>query len=211
MLRILSSLAISFVLCLSSASATQYQEGKHYSIVSQKSTNKPEVREYFSYYCPACRAFEPHLSSFKKLLPEGTPLSKTHVDFMQHTSEDIQFMLGKALIVAEKTKVAKNFTPAVFKYLQTDRKKIETQDDIKKIFVASGGNAKIFDKAMKNFTVVSSAKRNKKIQDKLSKSRQLTSVPTFVVNGKYLVNAKALDKKNMMEDYQNIIAYLLTL
>lgn len=211
MLKIITSLAISLVLCLSSAMAAQYEEGEHYSVVSQKSTNKPEVREYFSYYCPACRAFEPYLNNFQKLLPEGTPISKTHVDFMQHTSEDIQFMLGKALLIAEKTNIAKTFTPAVFTYLQTDRKKVETQDDIKKIFVASGGNAKIFDKGMKNFSIVNIAKRNKKIQDKLSNARQLTSVPSFVVNGKYLVNAKALDKKNMMEDYQNIIAYLLTL
>ncbi len=211
MLRIITSLAISFLLCLSSATAAQYQEGKHYSVVSQKSTNKPEVREYFSYYCPACRAFEPYLADFAKLLPEGTPLSKTHVDFMQHTSADVQFMLGKALVIAEKTKIDKQFTPAVFKYLQTDRKKIESQDDIKAIFVASGGDAKIFDKGMKNFSIVNTAKRNKKVQDKLSNARQLTSVPTFVVNGKYLVHAKALDKKNMMEDYKKIIAYLLTL
>jgi thiol:disulfide interchange protein DsbA len=211
MFKVISSFIVSLLLSISFVQAAQYEEGKHYSVVSSTATNKPEIREYFSYYCPACRAFEPYLDGFKKLLPEGGKLAKTHVDFMQQTSSEIQFMLSKALVIAEKTNVADKFSPAIFNYLQTDRKKIESVEDIKAIYVESGGNAAKFDKGMKNFSIVNTAKRNKKTQEKLSNARQLTSVPTFVINGKYLINTKALDKKNMMEDYKSLVSYLLSL
>ena len=194
-----------------SAQGSKYVEGTHYTVISEKGTNKPELREYFSYYCPACRAYEPYLSEFEKVLPEGVKLEKTHVDFMGHSSQEIQFMLSKALIISEKTGVAKKFSPAVFKYLQTDRAKVNSEKDVRNIFVLSGGDGEKFDKGMKNFSIISQAKRNKKTQDKLSKARHLSGVPTMIVNGKYLINSKALDTKNFFADYTALVAHLFTL
>lgn len=191
--------------------AAQYQEGKHYTVVAEQVTSKQELREYFSFYCPACRGFEAYISDFKKALPSNASFEKTHVDFMGHTSEEVQFMLGKALILAEKTGVDKKFSPAIFNYLQTQRATISDEKDIRNVFVLNGGNGEKFDKGFNNFSIVSQAKRNKKVQDKLSKARHLKSVPTFVVNGKYLINAKALDQKNFITDYKNLISYLFTL
>lgn len=194
-----------------SAQASKFEEGKHYTVISEQGTNKPELREYFSYYCPTCRAYEPYLNDFKKVLPNGVKLEKTHVDFMGHTTPEIQFMLSKGLIIAEKTGVAKKFSSAVFKYLQTDRAKINSEKDVRNLFVLSGGDGAKFDNGMKSFSIVSHAKRNKKIQDKLSNARQLTAVPTMVVNGKYLINSKELDSKNFFSEYTALVAYLFTL
>jgi thiol:disulfide interchange protein DsbA len=194
-----------------SVQASKFEEGKHYTVISEQSTNKPELREYFSYYCPTCRAYEPYMSDFEKVLPEGAKLEKTHVDFMGHTSADIQFMLSKALIIAEKTGVAKKFSAAVFKYIQTDRAKFDSEKDVRNVFVLSGGDGAKFDHGMKSFSIVSQAKHNKKVQDKLSKARQLTAVPTMVVNRKYLINSKALDSKNFFAEYTALVAYLFTL
>jgi len=210
MIKILSLALACFLLPLS-VNAAQYVEGKHYSVVSAQKSNKKELREYFSFYCPACRGFEPYVEDFKKGLPQGASLEKTHVDFMGHTSEETQFLLGKALIIAEKTGIERKFSSAMFKYLQTDRATIGSVKDVRNIFVLSGGNGETFDKSINNFSIVSQAKRNKKTQDRLNTSRQLTSVPSFLVNGKYLINSKALDRNNMIEDYKNIIAYLFTL
>jgi thiol:disulfide interchange protein DsbA len=193
------------------AQDSKFEEGKHYTVISPQGTNKPELREYFSYYCPACRAYEPYLTEFEKVLPEGVKLEKTHVDFMRQTTPDIQFMLSKSLIIAEKTGIAKKFSPAVFKYLQTDRSTIETEQDIREIFILSGGDGAKFDKGMKSFSIISEVKRNKQTQDKLSKARHLTGVPTMVVNGKYLINSKALDDKNFFADYTALVAHLFTL
>jgi thiol:disulfide interchange protein DsbA len=193
------------------ATAAKYEEGKHYQVIPGQATNKPEVREYFSYYCPACRGFEAYLGDIEKSLPSGTKLNKTHVDFMGATSPDIQFMLSKGLVVAEKMGIAKQFSAEVFNYIQTKREVVSSEADVRKMFIAAGGDGAKFDKGMKSFSLVSQAKRNKKIQDKMSQGRYVKSVPTFIVNGKYAINSKELDSKNFLEDYKNIIAYLLTL
>ena len=45
-----------FAVC---AQAVPLKEGEHYEVINQQSTAKPEVKEFFSYYCPHCFAFEP--------------------------------------------------------------------------------------------------------------------------------------------------------
>lgn len=191
--------------------AANYVEGKHYTVVPGEATAKPELREYFSYYCPACRRIESVLPEFEKNLPAGVALNKTHVDFMGATDAKNQFALSKGLVIAEKMGLEKAFNAKAFNYLQTERKKINSEADVRAIFISAGGDGEKFDKGMKSFGVVSQAKRNKKVQDRLSKGRYVKSVPTFVVNGKYVINVKALDQKNIVQDYQNVIAHLLTL
>ena len=194
-----------------SSQAIKFEEGKHYTIVAEKKTSTPELTEYFSYYCPTCRAYEPYLDGFKKVMPKQAKFNKVHVDFMGHTSADIQFMLSKALIIAEKTAIDKQFSSAVFKYLQTDRATITDEKDIRNIFVLSGGDGKKFDQGMKNFSVIGQAKKEKKIQDDLSEKRYLTSVPAMVVNGKYLIDSKSLDRNNFFAEYNELVAYLFSL
>lgn len=191
--------------------AAKYKEGEHYIVVSEQQTAKPELKEYFSYYCPTCRAYEPYLASFKKAMPSQAAFTKVHVDFMGQTSTDIQFMLSKALIIAEKLNIDKKFSAEVFKHIQTDRATINDASDVRKLFIKSGGEGKKFDQGMQSFSVVAQAKRYKKVQDVLSKNRQLTSVPTMVVNGKYLVVSKSLDRNNFFADYNALVAYLFTL
>jgi thiol:disulfide interchange protein DsbA len=193
------------------ASAAKWEEGKHYSVAPTSKTNKAEVREFFSYYCPACRGFEASLPEIKNALPDNATLEKTHVDFMGHTSPEIQFMISTAHTVAERTGLRKEFAAALFTHLQTKRQSISDQNDLKAIYVSIGGSADKFDKGMKSFSIVSEAKRNKKLQDTLSKGRYLTSVPTFVVNGKYVINSKSLDRDNYLKEYNELIGYLLTL
>ncbi len=190
------------------ANAAKYEEGKHYSVVPGQTTNNPEVREYFSYYCPHCRNFEPYLTDIANSLPESTELKKTHVDFMGYTSPEIQGMLSTGLAVAEKTGLAKKFSAEAFSYIQTQRKSISNIEDVKKIYIAAGGDGATFDKGIKSFAIRGQVKRNKKEQDKLSKGRYVSSVPAFVVNGKYVINGKELKS---IDEYKEIITYLLTL
>lgn len=207
-------LLIFTIILLSLTSQTQaksYKEGEHYTVIDGQATAKPELTEYFSYYCPTCRAYEPYLSSFKQVMPPKATFKKIHVDFMGHTSEKVQFMLSKALIIAEKLNIDKAFSDTVFQHIQTDRATVSDQADIRQLFIKSGGDGKKFDQGMKSFSIQREAKQKKKIQDKLSKDRQLTSVPTMVVNGKYLINSRSLDSKNFFADYNALVAHLFTL
>jgi len=199
-----------FVLSMT-ACAEKYTEGKQYTKVSETKSNRAEVREYFSFYCPHCFRFEPFMDSVKAKLPKGVAFEKNHVDFLRAASPKVQFMLTKAVIVAEKMGMGQKLMTAMFNYIQVQRAVVTSEKDIRNIFVLNGADGEKFDKLMKSSGLSAKAKLMKKHQDAASKSGALTGVPAVFVNGKYRINAAKLDKDNFEQDYHNIIKYLLTL
>ncbi|WP_286263463.1 DsbA family protein [Thalassotalea atypica] len=193
------------------ANAANYTEGVQYTQVSEKASKSPEVREYFSFYCPHCLRFEPFFAGVKKGLPEGVKFERNHVDFLRMASPQIQFSLTKALATAQQLKVEEKVVAAIFNYIQKQRAVISADKDIRNIFVLNGVDGEAFDKAFKSFAVNSKAKLMKKSQDDLTKKRALTGVPAIVVNGKYRINADKLDRNNFEQDYKNLIEYLVKL
>ncbi len=199
-----------FVLSMT-ACAEKYTEGKQYTKVSETKTNKAEVREYFSFYCQHCFRFEPFIEAVKDKLPKGVAFEKNHVDFLRAASPKVQFMLTKAVIVADKLGMGKKLMNATFNYIQVQRAVITSEKDIRNIFVLNGADGEKFDKLMKSPGLLAKAKSMKKHQDVASKSGALTAVPAVFVNGKYRINTAELDKDNFEQDYHNLIKYLLTL
>lgn len=193
------------------ACSTDYTEGKQYTKVSEDITAKPEVREYFSFYCPHCLRFQPFMESVEKQLPEGVTFEQNHVDFLRAASPQIQQLLSKGVVVAEQLGMKAKLTDAVFNYLQVQRAVITSEKDLRNIFVLNGADGDKFDKLMTSFSVNSKAKLMKKNQDYFSKKGALTGVPTVIVNGKYRINNAELDKDNFEQDYKKLISYLLTL
>ena len=68
-----------------SANATQFKEGEYYKVLDQEASKKPNVTEFFSFYCPHCNTLEPIIQEVKKQLPEGVKFQKNHVSFMGGT------------------------------------------------------------------------------------------------------------------------------
>jgi thiol:disulfide interchange protein DsbA len=77
--------------------------------------------------------------------------------------------------------------------------------------VLNGADGEKFDKLMKSFGVNSKAKQMKKKQDYYAKIGGLTAVPAVIVNGRFRIENKVLDKDNFEEDYNNLVKYLLAL
>lgn len=181
--------------------AVDLQEGVHYEVIDKKSsgTVKPEVKEFFSYYCPHCMTFEPLAKSLKeKSKKEGFKFVKSHVDFLRAAGPEIQFMLTKALVASERLK-APQVNDAIFNYIQKQRAAITSERDIRNIFVINGVDGEKFDKVFNSFAVTSAAKKMKKVQDEYSRKGILTGVPTFVVNGKYKIINNGFEAKSYGE------------
>jgi thiol:disulfide interchange protein DsbA len=193
------------------ASCADYEEGKHYTVVSDQVTAAPEVREFFSFYCPHCFSFEPFMQNVKKSLPSGVRFERNHVDFLRTTTPEIQFMLTKSLVIAEQLKVEKKIVDALFKHIHVQRSGFTSKQDIKNVLVANGVDGQQFDKLFGSFAIVSQAKYMKKRQDELANSKMLTGVPAVFVNGKYRINAHELDKKDTAADYKKLVKHLLSL
>jgi thiol:disulfide interchange protein DsbA len=206
----LTALLVGALLLPVAVFAAQFEAGKHYEVISEQATAKPEVKEYFSYYCPACFSFEPKVQALAKQLPAGAELKKVHVDFLQHAKPEIQVSLAKAYLVGKNLGKGDDISNAFFKHIHVDRKTFASDDDIKAVVVASGVDAETYDKAIKSFTVAGAAKQMKKEQDALSARRVLTSVPTFIVNGKYKVLTQGLSRDNQDEEFKQLVNFLLT-
>lgn len=209
MKKLLSVFALSLLLPLSACADAKFEEGNHYDVISEQPTAKPEVKEYFSFYCGGCNAFEPIAQSVAKKLPEGVEFKKMHVDFIRAAGPELQNALARAYIVAKNLGKGDEVASAIFKQIHRNRAPFANEGDIRSLVLLHDIDGETYDKAMKSFSVRGAANQMKKEQDELSNRRVLTGVPMLVVNGKYRINNKALDAKNMEAELQELISFLL--
>lgn len=189
-----------------SVSAEKLVEGVHYEVIDKtlKATPKPEIKEFFSFYCPHCYTFEPLADRMKENAKnKGYKFQKSHVDFLRAAGPDIQFMLTKATAAADVLKKPQ-VIKAIFDYIQKQRGVITEEKDIKNIFLLHGVTAEKFDKVFNSFAVTAAAKKMKKEQNELSRIRALTGVPTFIVNGKYKIINNGFKVKTLGELFDSI-------
>ncbi|MBU2883402.1 thiol:disulfide interchange protein DsbA/DsbL [Psychrosphaera sp. B3R10] len=173
-----------------SIQAVELKEGVHFEVIAKEKTETPEIKEFFSYYCPHCLSFEPLAAKLKKSSKaQGIEFKKSHVDFLRAAGPDIQELLTRALVASDKLNVPQVST-AIFNYIHKQRAVFTSEKDVKNLFLVHGVSAEQFDKAFNSFAVKAASKKMKKDQVELSQARVLTSVPTFIVNGKYKILSK---------------------
>ena len=187
-----------------------YEEGKHYDVIAEQRTAKPEVKEFFSFYCPACFAFDPYINSLEKSLPEGTVLKKYHVDFMGQASKEIQAGLSQALVLAKAKGKGHEVGRAIFEHIHVKRQPFASAQDIRSVVTAAGIDAAVYDKEINNFVVKSQTKLMQKEQEQSTKSKVLNSVPTIIINGRYKIINQGLDRTNTEQDFKALVQYLLS-
>lgn len=174
---------------LQSSAQELYREGTHYVIVGEEATEKPEVIEFFSYWCGHCYNFEPLVKLLNERLEEekqknhDVNFKKVHVNFMGFTKSEIQDEATKALMIARALKKEKEMNAAIFKYIHVQRAPVTGLNDLRNIFAVNGVDNAEFDKLAKSFGVNSQLKANNKSMKKYFK--HLRGVPNFIVNGKY--------------------------
>lgn len=189
-----------------------YQEGTHFEVIQDKKTEKPEVREFFSFYCPHCFRFEPLLHDIAPKLSHGKGIKKSHVNFLRAASPEVQDALTRAMIAGIKLNKVDKVTQSIFNYIHKSRANFGSEKDVLNLLQTAGLDRATFEKAMNSFTVKSEAKRMLALQNKLTNSGKLNSVPTIVVNGKYKVNMESLrSAKDVPSELTQLIDYLLTL
>ncbi len=205
-------LSILFAFCLApgAMAAGPYEEGKHYEVVAEQGTSKPEVKEYFSFYCPHCFAFDPYVKSLEKSLPEGTVFKKYHVDFMGQASKEIQANLTQAMILAKAKGKGDEVSKAIFEHIHVKHEPFASPADIRAVVVGAGIDGAVYDKEINNFVVQSQTKLMQKSQADAAKSKVLDSVPTFIVNGRYKIKNQALDRTNTEQDFKALVQFLLS-
>lgn len=191
----------------SAAATANYKDGKQFTTLSRSATEEPEVMEFFSFFCPHCYDFENvyHMTDvFKKQLPPNGKMVKYHVDFM---GGELGSQLTQAWSVAIMLNVQDKVAPLLFNGVQKTRS-IQNLDGIRQAFIDAGVSAQDFDSAWNSFVVKSLTLRQRKMAEEV----ELRSVPSVVVNGKYMVKTDGLDAdsvESFINEYGNVVKFLL--
>lgn len=193
-----------------SAVASNFQLGKHYEVIAEQKTAKPEVKEYFSFFCGGCYAFEPIAQRLAQSLPEGVEFKKSHVDFIRAASPEIQNALARAYVVAKNLGKGDQVSTAIFNQIHRSRVPFRSEDDIRNLVLVNDIDGETYDKAMRSFGVRGAVNQMMKEQQELSERRVLTGVPMLVVNGKYKILNESLNQRNMQQEMQQLVEYLLS-
>lgn len=175
---------MALIMPLQACAQEKWVEGEHYKVLDMPATATPEVREYFSFWCPHCYQFEPLAHEIEAKLDKDTKFTKVHVNFMRFTSPDIQDDATKAMMIARAIKQEKPMEKAIFSYIHEQRASITGLKDLRNIFVVNGVEPAEFDKLASSFGVNSMVKKNNQAIEEYRD--HLTGVPTFIINGKYM-------------------------
>lgn len=181
-------------------SAAEYQEGVHYTVINDgPATAKPEITEFFSFYCPHCYNFSktvvPKILAEK---PEGVTFNQAHVDFI---GKEMGVEMSRAFAVAHQLNVDEKIDAALFAAIHDKKQHFTNRDDIRALFIANGVDAKAFDAAADSFMVKAQMAKMKRDTE----NAKIQGVPAIVVNGKYRVETGAIKSYDELLD----IAYYL--
>ncbi|MEO9947255.1 MAG: thiol:disulfide interchange protein DsbA/DsbL [Paraglaciecola sp.] len=207
MKRILLVLSLILFIPLNAAAQAKWQEGVHYNVIAEKATEKKQVMEFFSFWCPHCFSFEPLVKSMKNKLADDVDFKKVHVNFMGFTSPKIQDEATRGMMVARALKKEEQLNGAIFKYVHVQRSKITSLNDIKNIFVVNGVEPADFDKMASSFGVNSLVQMNNKNINQYRK--HVSSVPNFIINGKYQAVFNK-DRNLTQDDMVDLVVWLST-
>lgn len=181
-----------------SIQAADFKEGTHYEVVKQTATAKPEVLEFFSFYCPHCMKFEPLMELLEENLDADVTIRKNHVNFL---GKDMGPQLTQALAAAELLQVEKKVSSLIFDQIHTQRKPINGEQGILDIFEKAGISNPEAQGALASFPatgIASQMKRN-------TETFKIRGVPALIVNGKYQVTTNSVKST---EEFIELVAFL---
>ena len=184
---IIQALGIAFMLALSNSAtlAEEFAEGSDYNIISPRmettvGDGKIEVIEFFWYGCPHCYTVEPYIKGWE--MPADVELVRIPATFSERWI--IHAKVYYALESLDRLDLHEVFFNAI--HGRQQRRDLVSEDKIAEFLASfsSGISEDKFTKAYNSFVV------NAKIQkaDRLVREYAIKSVPTFIVNGRYLTS-----------------------
>ncbi len=138
--------------------------------------DKIEIVEMFWYGCRHCYNFEPHVEKMVRGLPEDVIFRKVPAIFRKGWEPH-----ARAYYVALALGVEQRITPALFRALHRERRKINSEEALADFFAEQGVAKEDFLKTYRSFAI-----SNKVRQAKIVTAQSgIDGVPAVIVNGKY--------------------------
>lgn len=189
----LTATIAAFTLLACSGASSAYEEGTHYQTLEKPqptaSGDQIEVVEVFWYGCPHCYSLEPAVHNWLKNKPANVKFERMPAALNPSWS-----FHAKVFYTAEALGVMDVFHEEFFNQVQLHGQQMNDEDEVKKFFVKLGVEAASFEKAWASFSVDSKLRRAKQRVI----GYKIRSVPSVIVNGKYVVTAQSAGGSNQL-------------
>lgn len=174
------------------------QPDKPYKIIQEPlSDNKPSVVEYFAYFCPHCKDLEPRVNSWKKKLPKSVGFTRVPLTLGNSNSRlySRAYFIGEALGVLDKSH------DALFLRYHQLKQPIASEAQLKSFFLSIGVSEADYLQVANDEAV------SEKIDQAEERAKQIgvVSVPSFVVNGRYLTDARMNGSEKALFEQINVL------
>jgi thiol:disulfide interchange protein DsbA len=177
---------LAVLLCMLAAPAYAQVENQDYQKLNppQPTTtpDKVEVIEFFSYACPHCYAMQSHIVKWAADLPPNVSFIRVPVSFGRREWGQ----LSRAYYALEATGDLARLDEALFDGIHKEHKPLFDEDNLSAWAGAHGVDAGKFRAAFESPGVSARTLR----AEQLSRSYQVNSVPSVVVDGKYVALGK---------------------
>lgn len=164
------------------ASSANPENGKEYRVLARPQPaemgKKVEVIEFFGYFCPHCRAFEPYLSDWVKKQGENILFKRIHVNFHELVAQQKLYYTLEALGKTEELHIK------VFEAFHVDRNQLRSDADISNFVIKHGLDKQQFFDVYTSFSIQSKLSRTTQLQEAF----QIGGVPTIIIDGRYVTS-----------------------
>ena len=165
------------------AAAADPVEGKDYfrinPVVPTSDATKIVVTEYFSYQCPHCYTFAKPFAAWSARLPKDAKADRVAVS-IGHAS---WVAAGQAFYALTAMKAVPGIDDAFFGAIHRERQNLGDEASIAAWVAGQGIDRIAFEKIYRSFSVQLQTKR----AEDQSRKLRLPSVPSLVIDGRYLV------------------------
>ena len=190
------------LLWLPLVASAQYTEGVEYQVVPDaqpvETGAKIEVREFFWYGCPHCFALEPYIEKWLRSEPRNVEFVRTPAALNERWA-----IHARAYYAFQALGLTAKLHRAFFDAIQIDRRPLFDPQSIADFVAQKGGNRTAFLNAYNSFGVDSSVLKS----NQLARAYNIDSVPTVVVDGKYLTNSTLANGPEHVMEVVNFLVH----
>tara|TARA_B100000927_G_scaffold65220_1_gene51416 strand:+ start:10277 stop:10891 length:615 start_codon:yes stop_codon:yes gene_type:complete len=186
------------ILCFLLLTTVTFANPKYVQISNQKQTEYDQIviYEFFWYGCPHCFNLEPTMNQIEADLDKDTVLIKIPVSL-----RDTWQNHAKAYFALKQMNLDDDLHDKLFEEIHIKAQRLDTKDSLSQFVSNNGYNAKKFEELFDSFGT--EIRMNK--ASRLARKYQINSVPTLVINGKYMTSGSYVSSYDELVDVVNLL------
>ena len=154
------------------------------------------IYEFFWYGCPHCFNLEPTMDQIEADLGKDTILIKVPVSL-----RDTWQNHAKAYFTLKQMNLDDDLHVKLFEEIHINSQRLDTRDSLSQFVSNHGYNSKKFEELFDSFGT--EIRMNK--ASRLAREYQISSVPTLVINGKYMTSGSYVSSYDELIDVVNLL------